>query len=142
MTEERERLFGADLRLAGMNEALDLRPGRAGDLELAAGDANIVQALTMRLSVRRGELAPLGWPGYGSRLHELIGDPNNARTRVKLMAFAREAIEADPRVSEVREVGARVLPGERDAVRLDIEVRLIDEPDPLNLVYDFGLEAT
>lgn len=142
MTEERRRLFGTDLRLAGRNEALDLRRGRAGDLELAVGDENIIQALTMRLSVRRGELAPLGWPGYGSRLHELIGEPNTARTHVKAAAFAREAIAADPRVAEVLEVGARVLPGERDAVRLDMEILLIDEPDPLNLVHDFRLEAT
>ena len=142
MTEERQRIFGTDLRVAVRNEAFDLRGGRAGDLELAFGDENIVQALTMRLSVRRGELTPLGWPGYGSRLHELIGEPNVARTHVKLMAFARDAIEADPRVAEVVEVGARVLPGERDTVRLDMQVRLIDEPDPLNLVYDFRLEAT
>lgn len=79
MTEQ-QRLFGTDLRLERTREPFDLRPNRAGDLELARGDENIAQALTMRLRVRRGELAPLGWPAYGSRLHELVSEPNVNRT--------------------------------------------------------------
>lgn len=140
MTEERQRLFGNDLELYGRNEAYDLRPNGAGDLELARGNDNIIQALTLRLRVRQGELAPLGWPTYGSRLHELIGEPNTNRTHVRLMAYARSAIEEDPRVAEVSEVGAR--PGERATVRLTMEIRLIDQPNPLNMVFDFDLEAT
>src|SRR5215208_7633236 len=98
-------------------------------------------ALTLRLRVRRGELAPLGWPTYGSRLHELIGEPNINRVHVRLMAYARSAIEEDPRVAEVSEVSARVLPGERDMVRLTMDIRLIDQPNPLNMVFDFDLEG-
>jgi phage baseplate assembly protein W len=139
MSLERQRLFGTDLRVRVWGEAYDLRPDHAGDLDLARGNENIIQALTMRLSVRQGELAPLGWPGYGSRLHELIGEPNTTRTHVKLMAFARSAIEQDPRVAEVSDV--TVLPGERSVVRLSMEIRLIDTPNPSNLVYDFDLEA-
>jgi phage gp46-like protein len=137
---ERHRLFGTDLRLERRREPYDLRPDRAGDLDLARGDENIVQALTLRLRVRRGELAPLGWPAYGSRLHELIGELNVNRTRVKLMAYAREAIEEDPRVVEVSGVHAN--PEERSIVRLTMEIRLVDESDPLRMVFDFDLEAT
>src|SRR5215207_2014520 len=140
MTEERQRLFGTDLRLERRREPYDLRPDRAGDLDLARGDENIAQALTLRLRVRRGELAPLGWPAYGSRLHELIGEPNVNRTRVKLMAYAREAIEEDPRVAEVS--GVRADPEERSTVRLTMEIRLVDEPELLRMVFDFDLEAT
>src|SRR5918992_24562 len=114
MAIERARLFGNDLRLSLMAPGVDLMPDNAGDLDLATGVDNIVQALTLRLLVRRGELAPLGWPDYGSRLHELIGEPNVRRTHLRLMAFAREAVEADPRVVEVTQV--RALPGERDVV--------------------------
>ena len=49
----------------------------------------------MRLRVRKGELAPLGWPDYGSRLGELIGEPDLPRNHLKAQVFAREAIEAD-----------------------------------------------
>lgn len=136
---ERQRLFGDDLELYGRNEVYDLRPNGAGDLGLARGNQNIEQALTLRLRVRRGELAPLGWPAYGSRLHELIGEPNIDRTHVRLMAYSRSAIEEDPRVTEVSEISA--LPSERDMVRLTMEIRLIDQPNPLNMVFDFRLEG-
>ena len=89
--------------------------------------------------MRKGELGPLGWADYGSRLHELIGEPNNTRTHIKLMAFARAAVEQDPRVLEVSAIEAKVLPGERDAVRLLLEISLIDAPNPLNLVFDVKL---
>jgi phage baseplate assembly protein W len=138
---EREQLFGVDLALADGAAGLDLVAGGAGDLRLAAGNANIVQALTLRLRVRRGELAPLGFADYGSRLHELVGDPNNRRTHLKLAAFARAAIEQDPRVREVTDVRVRVLPGDRAAAQITMEVALIDAPSPLNLVHTIQLEA-
>ena len=136
MTEDRQRLFGDDLELYSRNETYDLRPNGAGDLGLAQGNENIAQALTLRLRVRRGDLAPLGWPAYGSRLHELIID----RVHVRLMAYARSAIEEDPRVAEVVEVSASS--SGRDSVRLAMDIRLIDQPNPLNLVFDFDLEGT
>jgi phage baseplate assembly protein W len=146
MAPERERLFGADLRLADSAAGLDLTQptggAGGGDLTLVYGNDNTVQALTLRLRVRRGELASLGWPDYGSRLHELIGEPNVARTHLKAAAFARQAIEADPRVAAVEDVRARTLPGERDTVRLTLDLRLIDAPVLLNLVFDVPLEAS
>jgi phage baseplate assembly protein W len=138
--EERSRLFGRDLRVAMRAPGLDLVRDASGDIELAEGNDNIVQALLLRLRVRKGELAPLGWPDYGSRLHELIGEPNNSRTRVMLMAHARNVVERDPRVAEVQRIRAEVLPGERDVVTLVMDIALIDAPDPLNLVFDISLE--
>ena len=135
---ERAQLFGSDLQLSERVGGLDLFPTDERDLGLARGNDNIVQALILRLKVRRGELARLGYPDYGSRLHELIGEPNTPRIHQKLMAFAREAIEPDPRVREVTEVRAAVL--EREEVRLFMEIQLIDSPNPLNLVYDVSLE--
>ncbi|HKP87315.1 MAG TPA: hypothetical protein VJZ26_14520 [Blastocatellia bacterium] len=141
MAVERELLFGSDLRLMESAGAMDLLADRSGDLALAEGNENIIQALTMRLLVRKGELARLGWPNYGSRLHELIGEPNNQRTHTMLMAHARSAIEQDPRVEKITNVEARVLPGDRDTVRLAMEIRLINENNPLNLVFDMRLSA-
>jgi phage baseplate assembly protein W len=138
MAVEREQLFGNDLRLEERASGLDLVTA-IDDLALARGNDNIVQALTLRLMVRRGELAPLGWPDYGSRLHELIGEPINARTQMKLMAFARSAVEADPRVLEVEDVRTQVLESERDLLRVHLEIRLIEQPNPLNLVFDVRL---
>ncbi|MCA1689688.1 MAG: GPW/gp25 family protein [Actinobacteria bacterium] len=137
---ERNLLFGDDLRLREVSWGLDLVPA-LGDLELIHGADTISQALRMRLVVRQGELAGLGWPDYGSRLHELIGQPNLARTQGRAMTLAREAIEADPRVVKVSTIQATVRRGDRDAVRLEIDVDLITQPTPLNLVVDVALGA-
>jgi hypothetical protein len=34
-----------------------------------------------------------------------------------------------------------VLPGERDMVRLTMDIQLIDQPNPSNMVFDFDLEG-
>lgn len=141
MITKREKLFGDDLQVLSRASGYDVIPDSAGDLALAQGNDNIVQALILRLKVRKGELAPLGWPNYGSRLHKLIGEPNNARTHVKLMAYARSAIEQDARVVEVTDVQTQGIAGERNVVRLIMEVLLINEPNPLNLVFDMELES-
>jgi phage baseplate assembly protein W len=138
MTVDREQLFGQDLRVEARAAGLDV-VAAVGDVALACGSDNIEQALRLRLMVRRGELAPLGWPDYGSRLHELIGEPNITRTHLKAMAFARSAVEQDPRVLEVEEVRTQILEGEREVLRVHMEIRLIDEPNPLNLIFDLAL---
>ena len=140
MATERKKHFGVDLRLAEGTGGLDLVSDVAGDLNLAQGNDNTIQALTLRLKVRKGELAALGWPNYGSRLHELIGEPNNSRTHLILMAHARNAVEQDPRVAEVKSVRTQVPPGEPNVVRIIMEILLIDEPNPINLVFPVNLE--
>jgi phage baseplate assembly protein W len=137
---DRDALFGDDLRLREVSWGLDL-VGAAGDLDLVHGADTISQALRMRLVVRQGELAGIGWPDYGSRLHELIGEPNLARTQARAMTLARDAIEADPRVVKVSRIGASVPFGNRDVVRLDMDIDLITEQTPLNLVVDVALGA-
>lgn len=138
MATDRPALFGTDLALTGAVSS-DLTATASGDLLAADGAGNIAQALTLRLRVRAGELARIGFPDYGSRLHELIGEPNTQRTRLLLLAHARTAVERDPRVTEVRSATATVLPGERDTVRLSLDVALITGPEPLNLVFDVRL---
>jgi phage baseplate assembly protein W len=139
---DRETLFGNDMRLVDQAGGADLIANPNGDLALAEGNDNIVQALSLRLRVRKGELTAIGWPDYGSRLHELIGGPNNARTHVILMTHARQAIEKDPRVEEVKDIYTRVLPGEFNVIRLVMEIQLITASNPLNFVFDMNLEQS
>jgi len=145
MASDRQRLFGKDVGLrdavGGVDFVLGGPVGSSGDLTLAVGNDNAVQALSLRLRVRKGELSLLGWPDYGSRLHELIGEPDLPRTRLKAQVFARDAIEGDPRVKQVQSVDLVPIPGERNLLRLAMSVLLIDEQTPLNLVFDLALEG-
>ncbi len=118
------------------------RPGPRGtvlDLAVAAEVPQAVQFLVNRLETRRGELAPLGHPDYGSRHHQLIGEPNNERTRNLVKLYILEALRQEPRVAKVLRCVVRTVEHERDIVRVELTVRLLEHDEPLNLVLPLDL---
>ena len=143
--------MGRDLRLiyaqrGGFFEDADLDSGRTqrsgfdNDLLGTDGLDAITQAVANRLKTRQGELAPLGHPGYGSRHHELLGEPNVQRTRDLIKLYVLQALRDEPRIQRV--VSVAVSPEHsppRDTVRIELTVELIDVPVPLNLVVPFSL---
>jgi phage baseplate assembly protein W len=147
--------LGRDLRLdytfgGGFFEDADLASGtRTGapatthDLAVAEGIPAITQAIANRLKTRKGELTALGHPDYGSRHHELIGEPNVERTRDLIKLYVLQALRDEPRIEKVlrADVVAEHVPP-RDSVRVTLSVRLIREATPLNLVIPFSLEVT
>ncbi len=118
--------FGTDLRLvfARGSEGADLSVGLQ-DLETVSGVENLVQALTLRLLVDRGELDGLGHPRYGSRIRDLIGEPLDRANLELLRRYVRQELLRDPRVEEVLQV--RVTPHEptRDGVDVEARVRAV-----------------
>jgi len=116
--------------------------GAAGaDLSVAAEVPQAVQFLVNRLMTRRGELAALGHPDYGSRHHELVGEPNTERTRNLVKMHVLEALRQEPRVAKVLTCVVHSRDRERDTVRVELRVRLIDRAEPLNLVVPVELGA-
>ncbi len=113
----------------------------AMDLGVAEGLDQAEQLLVNRLMTRRGELAELGHPDYGSRHHELIGQPNTERTRNLVKLYVLEALRHEPRVAEVVRCTVRSEARPRDVLRIELRVRLIDRPEPLNLVVPLELEG-
>lgn len=110
------------------------------DLALTDGIDNFTQAIANRLKTRQGELATLGHPNYGSRHHELLGEPNVARTRNLIKLYVLQALRDEPRIEKVLEVkvSAEHNPP-RDTVRLAMTVRVLGQAAPLNLVLPFSL---
>ncbi len=109
------------------------------DLAISQGVDAAAQLLANRLMTRRGELAGLGHPDYGSRHHELVGEPNTERTRNLVKLYVLEALRHEPRVAKVLRCTIHAEPRPRDVVRIELNVRLIDRPEPLNLVVPFEL---
>ena len=139
---------GTDLRLdyalaGGFFEDADVgteRRGTSRDLALAAGLDNLTQAIANRLKTRQGELAPLGHPTYGSRHHELIGEPNVPRTRNLIKLYVLQALRDEPRIERVLRADVRAEhEPPRDVVRIEIEARVTGQATPLNLVVPFSL---
>jgi phage baseplate assembly protein W len=144
-------LLGRDLLLrytssSGFFEDADLLDQRRGidrDVQLADGLANLEQALANRIKTHKGELSALGHPDYGSRHHELIGEPNVERTRHLIKLYVLQALRDEARIEKV--LSARVMAEHqppRETVRIELELRVRGEPHPLNLVLPFSLGAT
>jgi phage baseplate assembly protein W len=100
-------------------------PGRAGrrlDLAVISGRDNLGQAILMRLLTPRGELAPLGHPEYGSRLHELIGRQNTELTRNLVKLYVLDALQFEPRIEGGVEVVVEPHPVTRSRVNVALGV--------------------
>lgn len=150
---EKLKLVGRDLRLdyalgaffedADLASALEEgRVPRLRDLLVTDGVGAISQAIANRLKTRKGELAALGHPDYGSRHHELVGEPNTERNRNLIKLYVLQALRDEPRIERV--LSLEVKPDHdppRETVRIVASVRLIGEQVPLNLVVPFSLEA-
>jgi phage baseplate assembly protein W len=144
-------LLGRDLALdyllGAFREDADLIAQRAGgiarsDLALTEDADNLVQAVANRLKTRKGELAGLGHPDYGSRHHELMGEPNVERTRNLIKFFVLQALRDEPRIERVlrADVRAENAPP-REIVRIELTIQPIGAQVALNLVVPFSLEG-
>ncbi|MCX6627059.1 MAG: hypothetical protein NTW28_05460 [Candidatus Solibacter sp.] len=140
--------LGRDLRLdyaqhGGFFEDADLVTGKTGqgrrDLLLVDGIDNLTQAIANRLKTRKGELSGLGHPNYGSRHHDLIGEPNVERTRNLVKLYVLEALREEARIEKVLSATVRAEHDPpRESVRIEISVRVLGSALPLNLVVPFS----
>ncbi|ONG58584.1 hypothetical protein BKE38_02785 [Pseudoroseomonas deserti] len=107
---------------------------RLRDLGSVEGRDNLAQALVTRLLTPRGELAALGHPLYGSRLHEVVGALNNPTTHNLAKLFVIEALKQERRVARI--VGVQVAPHPTNRFMITIGIQLV--PVGEDVVLDFG----
>ena len=93
------------------------------DFVVRDGLENLAQAVIVRLLTPRGELAALGHPEYGSRVHELIGRENTATQRNLLKLHVLEALQHEPRIAKVAELTVTPSPGTRSTVDVLLRVQ-------------------
>jgi phage baseplate assembly protein W len=107
--------------------------GRLTDFAAITGRENLGQAIMMRLLTPMGEIAALGHPTYGSRLHELIGGRNTETTRNLAKLYILESLHQEPRIKKI--VSVKVTPHEvyREAVVVSIAVVPVDEVETMYL---------
>jgi phage baseplate assembly protein W len=133
--------FFEDADLATLKSERSAR--RERDLATIDGLGNLEQAIANRLKTRKGELAPLGHPGYGSRHHELIGEPNTERTRDQIKIYVLQALRDEPRIERVLAASVRAEQSPpRDTVRIELKLKIIGEQAPVTLAVRFSLEAS
>ncbi len=145
--------WGTDLRLLGnlqfqndRDRGSDLYTHRspvtgAIDLETLAELDNLRQALLLRFLTPQGEMEILGHAAYGSRLYELIGEPNIERIHNRAKMYVLQALAMEPRVARVLSVNVTQNRMVREQMDIDIWLTPIGSDTPLNLVFPFFLEG-
>jgi phage baseplate assembly protein W len=140
-----KEVLGKDLKLVDdlydITLGSDLAISPSGDLETVSEEYNLGQAIINRLRTRQGELADIGYSLYGSHLYELVGEPNNERTRELAKLYARESIAQDPRVSEMVSITVETLKDNPNRIDINISVLPIGRTTVLNIVLPFYLEV-
>jgi phage baseplate assembly protein W len=145
VADEEGRVFAGPHSHVDLQATLreDVSP-RELDLGVISGKANLVQGLLLRLKTERGELSGLGHPEYGSRHHQLIGEPNTEANRNLIKLYVLECLRQEPRLEAIRKI--EVKPGQgrenRDKVEIAITVKMKALPDPLSFVVPFSFEGT
>ena len=145
MCKMSKELLGKDLRLVDdfLDKILgsDLVISSSGDLDTVSEEYNLGQAIVNRLRTKQGELSDLGHSLYGSRLYELIGEPNNERTRELAKLYTRECVLRDPRVLEVVNIVIAVPKDDPHCLNINVSVIPIGGTNVLNIVFPFYLEV-
>jgi len=105
--------------------------GLALEMRISSGRDNLGQAVVMRLLTPRGELSALGHPGFGSRLHEIIGRTNTENTRGLARLFILESLKEEVRIDSIEDVLISESPGRRSSIDVQIIVTPIGTTETL-----------
>jgi phage baseplate assembly protein W len=149
----RTEVLGRDLAALyritdGRHEDVDLRTAAhtvrgepSEDVATVAGIDNAVQAVIHRIKTAKGELAGLGHPEYGSRHHELVGEPNSEHNRNLVKLYILQALAHEPRIERIRKASVRFDRSRApDRVEIALELSFVGAPAPENLVIPFSFE--
>lgn len=152
--QKRTDILGKDLKAIyrvtdGRHEDLDferkshtVRGDLVRDMVLTEGMDNAIQALIHRIKTVKGELTDLGHPEYGSRHHELIGQPNTENNRNLVKLYILQALANEARIEKIHK--ADILFDRRhapDRVEIALTLSFIGVQPPQNLVVPFNFEG-
>lgn len=120
---------------------VDFEATAGGDLRTVSARDNLAQAIINRLLTRKGELAKLGHPNYGSRLHLLVGELNNIRLQGLAEIYIREALAAERRIEKIVSVtfAPPVRGADRDMLKVEIRVRPFGSDQDLSIALPISI---
>ena len=98
---------------------------RLRDLSVSSDLDNLRQAIEIRLLTPKGELAALGHADYGSRLPDLIGQPNTETNRDLAKLYVIEALKQERRIEKIVAVDVTPAPGQRQLIKIFLKVQAI-----------------
>lgn len=111
------------------------------DIDTITGIENLQQSLINRIMTKKGELDELGHPEYGSRHHDLVGEPNTESNRNLIKFHILECLSHEPRIERILRAQVKSDADNRGLVRIYLEIKIITITSPLNLVIPFSFEV-
>ena len=129
----------ANERIVGRGWAFPLGVNSRGMITLTSEQSELEQAIIIILSTPIG--ARVMRPTFGSRLHELLFEPNNIQTAAQARRYVEEALGMwEPRI-RVKNVDVSPDPQDKDSARLLIQIHyeIKATHDPRSLVHPFYL---
>lgn len=112
----------------------------AVDLATLTSRENLAQALILRLLTPIGSLRALGHAGYGSRLHELIGERKTDSLRNLCRAYVLEVVAQEPRVEDTAvDLQFDVLAETYDSFSFTLTVQPRNDQEALTLALEVGI---
>ena len=142
-----DSIYGSDIKLrmglyAGFyGIGADLYVNRKGDMDIVSGRENLGQAIVHRLLTRLGELEELGYPDYGSNLHELIGSPNNLKTRSLVKLYVNQCLSQETRIEKIESIDVMPHSSDPNAVVIEVAIMPIGSETPLGISFPYKLEV-
>ena len=137
LTDIRLDLMHRELRpMYNVGSTRQLGPGGKGqmvDLTIASGRDNLAQAIIMHLLTPRGELAALGHPQYGSRLHELVGEVNTETKRNLVRLYILETLQREPRIEEILDVTVTLAVERPSSIDVSLQVLPVGETQTVTI---------
>lgn len=119
----------------------DVSLTKRGDFDTIKGRDLMVQAIRHRLMTRKGELASLGHPEYGSLLEEVIGEPNTPETHRVIETLVRDCLKHEGRIRNIRGVNAFPSDKKLDVVHITVHVELVSSGEEMKITYPLYLEG-
>ena len=122
----------------GIGWSFPVRPAPSGDVEMAAFEEDIRQAVLLILETAQGERVMR--PEFGAGLHKLLFEPLNNTT----MALAQHHVEQalirwEPRI-DLMEVSVTASGAVRNRLDIEIQYKVRATNTFYNLVYPFYLQ--
>lgn len=110
------------------------------DLTTVSERENVAQAMILRLLTPQGSLTALGHPGYGSRLHLLVGEPKSDALRNLCRVYVLEAVRQEPRVQDAAtQLDFDVSSEGADEFRFTLGIAPVTGGDPVTLGLEVAL---
>ncbi|MCC6623236.1 MAG: GPW/gp25 family protein [Deltaproteobacteria bacterium] len=121
----------------GNGFAFPLRVDGRGQVESAAGEKSIAEAIRLILGTAIGERVMR--PDFGCAIHDLVFHPLNANTCSEISLHVNQALTKwEPRIENLK-VRSYPDPSSENTVLILIEYRVRSTNNLLNLVYPFYL---